>query len=280
MFKCMYCEKQINLKGNLQKHENICVAKTSYLRLKKNEEQHTNIYSQYMVLVEGKKEKDTFIQKQETILKEVTNERDGLFKELAFIKRELCMWKDLYQQTTLHVVEIAKQPSTITNKVVGNNNNVKSSNNNVNIMLETITPLDLFSPVAQERMKKIITENYTLDDFNKKQKGTAQFTMKHLLHDETGKKQVVCGDLNRQHIYYKDIFGNIISDTKAEKIYSATYPLFDLSARVIFKKEYELAMNEQRTDDAIIISDKLTEIKNTEDTAEYRNEMCQLSYVV
>jgi hypothetical protein len=44
----------------------------------------------------------------------------------------------------------------------------------------------------------------------------------------------VCGDLNRQHLYYLN--GEIISDIKAEKINHATHPHIRKATSEMFRK--------------------------------------------
>jgi hypothetical protein len=275
----------------MNSHGQICAAKHLYEEHERTlrivEEMKQEILNQNERIMEIQIAKDS-LEKQKTeqhlcIAKlqediEMAKHQGNL--EMARLKGESDVYSNLLGKKEDFLMEMAKQPKIVNNMKTNNNGQNSSSNSNINATLAQMGQLDLFSVHAQEKFKKITEEKYTLEYFNNGQKGKAKFTMDHLLIDADGKALTICGDLNRQHLYYKDMNGDIVSDIKAEKINHATHPHIRAATSEIFKKEYNKELNNGRTDEAIAIMEIFTSINDDSDTTIYRSELSELSYTL
>ena len=99
--------------------------------------------------------------------------------------------------------EIAKKPTY-------QKNSTRNIQNNLNLIISSLTPLDL----SQARVDSIIDEKYTKNDFYEGQKGAAHVIHKHILTDSNGKPQIVCTDTERGTFHHIDLNGEHVVDYK------------------------------------------------------------------
>jgi hypothetical protein len=127
-------------------------------------------------------------------------------EEIAMLKMKAeigSIYKESAERAQATIEEIAKQPTY-------QKNSTRNIQNNLNLIISSLTPLDL----SQARVDSIIDEKYTKNDFYEGQKGAAHLIHKHLLTDSNGKPQIVCTDTERGTFHHIDLNGEHVVDYK------------------------------------------------------------------
>ena len=189
LITCKFCDKNFSV-SSYGKHNLTCKKKIQSL-------------TQEIAMIKLKSEKDQEI----AILKlkaEKDEEINSKEKEISLIYKASAEHAQAVADRALSTIdEIAKQPTY-------QKNSTRNIQNNLNLMISSLTPLDL----SQARVDSIIDEKYTKNDFYEGQKGAAHLIHKHLLTDSNGKPQIVCTDTERGTFHHIDINGEHVVDYK------------------------------------------------------------------
>ena len=184
-FKCKYCDKYLCSNFSLKNHLQSCTEKL-FKQIANKDQRITELEEEKCKLLNDKDKEITELKLQiKTIRIETENE---ILRKDSQHKQEV-------------IERIAEQPRTNTN----NNTNSTTNNNLVLPMIDT----------SQERIERIVHENYTENHFWDGQKGVAHFTKDNLLLDNENNLGYVCTDASRKTFKRKGENGDIIKDLKA-----------------------------------------------------------------
>ena len=173
---CKFCYKNFS-SGSFKRHELTCKKKNQFL-IEEN------------LMLKLKAEKDEEINSKE--------------KEISLIYKASAEHAQAVANRALSTIdEIAKKPTY-------QKNSTRNIQNNLNLIISSLTPLDL----SQARVDSIIDEKYTKNDFYEGQKGAAHVIHKHILTDSNGKPQIVCTDTERGTFHHIDLNGEHVVDYK------------------------------------------------------------------
>ena len=210
---CEYCQRIVSTVGSLVRHQKtkVCLKSRSlnnnssfiedrfqckycdkYICNRENLQKHTQIcIERYKKLLD---DKDSEIEslKQENIELKYKNDTIELKTRCQIYEKQ----SDKKQEV---IERIAEQPKTNTT------NNNTTINNLVLPMIDT----------SQERIERIVHENYTENHFWDGQKGVAHFTKDNLLYDNENNLGYICTDASRKTFKRKGENGEIIKDLKA-----------------------------------------------------------------
>ena len=227
--KCEYCDRKFKLSSSVKRHENICESKNlqyKNIELVKNiqnlEEDNKKLIKQYE---EKMADRDKIYQQELTRIKQLheyeLRERDTIIKcekeKIELLREELKM---------------ANERITTVNNT-NNNNYSTNSTNNIKAKYAHLNILDL----STERIKSA-TEHYTLDDYNRGPEGMADWCVKYVLRDDSGKIHYICTDKNRRNFVYRDSNGTIVNDSQANKLKEVIKPLMNMKLKECKKSKY------------------------------------------
>ena len=197
---CEYCSKNFS-RATFKRHDSTCKKKIQYLTQEIEMMKLKSEKDQEIAILKLKAEKDEEI----AILKAEKDEEINLKeKEISLIYKASAEHAQAVANRALSTIdEIAKQPTY-------QKNSTRNIHNNLNLMISSLTPLDL----SQAHVDSIIDEKYTKNDFYEGQKGAAQVVYKYLSTDSDGKSQIVCTDTERGTFHHIDINGEHVVDYK------------------------------------------------------------------
>ena len=198
-FQCEYCFKYMCDSTRLRKHHIICIGRYKKLCEEKDKEIEDVIQEKDKLLVEKDIEHRKLLQEKDKKIIELEKE-----VETIRLKTENEILRKSEQRSKEFIERIAEQPRT-TNHTNNNNSNSNNSNNLVLPMIDT----------SQERIERIVQENYTENHFWDGQKGVAHFTKDNLLCDSENNVGYICTDASRKTFKRKGVNGEIIKDLKA-----------------------------------------------------------------
>lgn len=233
--KCKYCSKSFTILSSVKRHEDKCDGKESYLLIQelKNQieslqEENKKLIIQYEEKLENREKIcNQKLKEQETSYDQKLKERDLIIK---FEREKIELLREDLKMANERV-------TTINNNNTNNYNNSTNNTNNIKAKYAQLNNLDL----STERIQKA-TENYTLDDYNKGPEGMADWCIKFILKDDSGKIHYICTDKNRRNFVYRDCNGTIVNDTQANRLKEVIKPLMNMKLKECKKTKYmELA---------------------------------------
>ena len=225
-FQCEFCNKNLCSNDRLKTHNNTCIKRYKKLlddkdqRITELEEEKCKLLNDKdQRITELEEEKCKLLNDKDQRITELEEEKCKLLndknEEIAELKLQIrttrieteneMLRKD--SQYSKEVIErIAEQPKTTNTNNTNNTKYYNTTNNNLVLpMIDT----------SQERIERIVDENYTENHFWDGQKGVAHFTKDNLLYDSENNLGYICTDASRKTFKRKGENGEIIKDLKA-----------------------------------------------------------------
>ena len=262
-FKCIDCNKTFGNKLRMNEHILIC--------RKIKEKYEDNIKEQYEDI---KKQNDEY--KNKLVERDIQIiERDIQIKEL----------RNMLENATKTIAEIAKQPKTITKNT--NTTNIKGNQNIKNVLTDNKTYEE---NTSRDHIISVAKDNDMEQYFWKGQKGVAQFCVEHVVKTDDGKMIICCTDPSRyrfknideQNKIKEDIDARNFTDKVAGPIKEVVEEVYnniqkDIEERITNKDdEYDSSfLSTKRT----LAHEKYAQIRNIDDdqnNIEYKKELSTL----
>jgi hypothetical protein len=259
---CEYCKKVFTQSHRLKTHKDICNGKDLYFKNKTLEEELTNLKEE---LEKSKYENEQLRTKYENKFEQFKKDH----------KQELSE-KDIIIKCEKEKLELLKEANnrqtTISNTT--NNNYSNNNTNNIKAKYAQLNNLDL----SNERIK-YATDFYTLDDYNKGSEGMAEWCIKYILKDDSGKIHYICSDKNRRNFVYRDMNGNIINDNQANKLKEIIKPLLNLKLKECKKIRCEELCDESDDDNEKLESLNKIHNENKEYGSSFEKSLVEKIYI-
>jgi hypothetical protein len=227
LYQCIYCNKILKTKQNLNMHYDRCKVK------KVNDQREKD--NQVKILQD---EKDNQIQQMFDENKSLKLELQKLKDEKILLcneNKQLQLQNDEHKQQIKHLqdqlVEIAKMPKTVNTHTT--TNHTTTTNNNHQRTLNVTNQLATYD-LTSEKVQEILGEHTLERVFIEGSNGIADFVVEKILHDPKSKKpKLVATDRSRGVFKYKDDEGNIHVDHKLKRTTDMLQkPLLEASQQV------------------------------------------------
>jgi hypothetical protein len=161
-------------------------------------------------------------------------------KEIQELKEQV---KDL-QNKLASIAELEKKkPTTTTTK----NTNVFRINTNI---INQLAPYDL----DKDKIRAIVNEKFTEEHLYDQETGIANFAVKNILTNDDGQLKMVCTDISRKIVSYKDTDGNIYKEPNANTFMETYIPSINT-------KSYQL-ISSKNDDDMVALAKCFGSIDN------------------
>jgi len=245
---CEYCDKSFSTQ-NLKKHLLCCKPRLKILYEQTEKKFELLLEQKEIEMRNLKEQKDEEIKK----LLEQLIEKDKIIAKLEGKN-------DVYKVISEDYKDIAKQPTTVNNKIFS------VSNNFIN---------------HPEKVKELIDNKLTTNHVIDGQKGIAKFAYNNLLKDDDGNLNYFCTDSSRNMFKFINDEGEIEKDIKASKL---TSMLLDAGLKDTSSK---IAINIWTNEDGTINIDKFQNFLSKaneillmkEDNSIFRNELACMTSV-
>ena len=269
-FECQHCNKQMSTKQSMQRHIITC---KSYIEKKHEEEKQLIIDENERLkeeIIDFKIENERLKEENKRLKEEIIEFKKETEKEKELIKieTEKEMYKSFGDFHARGVMDIAKQPKTITSN--SNTNNIKN---------KLTAPFDLKDQKTidsiKEKLRLTIDRGCVMDG----QKGLARHIYNIIIKDRGGKIKYVCADTSRGIFRYMDENGNVYNDYQAKTL---TEIILDAITNNLFQIITDLEeLEENKEEDPSIIQyirANICQIKNmNSDNADFRKELIILT---
>lgn len=268
---CEYCKKNFSSLSSVNNHKKTalyclkiqgkntnnfeCDLCNKFFACKKILNTHIKSCSKYIKIenenIELKKENE-----------KLTNQLIEKDKKIIKLEAELKIKDSIYEEDHDFIKTLAKEPKSVIN------NNTKILN---------ISSFSLNKDKVKSMLDLKFDENCILDG----QKGVAHFAVNNLLKDDNGKLTYICTDPSRHIFKYKDNFGEIQKDIKAQKL---TNMLVEGGLK---EKNTQLSLDSfvnedgtHNTENFILLQPKATEINYiSKDNSVFVNELSNITNV-
>lgn len=220
-YECKFCKNTFSSKNNLKTHQQrakyclklqplqanpvakyTCTYCAKSFNMKHHLNDHLNVCK-----------KKNFLEEKNSI-----DDKDKYIRELEHKLETERIQKEIYEKLIKENAEcirkIAEQPRT----------QIQTVNHRITNRLQLLTPFDLDSDRVEQIIKNTIEQKYTRGHALQGTKGLAQFTAENILKDTDGNNMYVCTDAARFHFKYKDDYGDIVKDVKANKLTNMLIP--------------------------------------------------------